>query len=239
MAPSGHQREVRLGRGWRRPRAPSRCAMPTVNTAKAHASPPLAAADAVLHQGGQQRPAPRSRPARTTTRCARRPTGAGRSVAARAAAPASRSRDWSVMVRPAGRRPALGWCVRTATTRLPAPAITSRRRYERSRPAATAMPPAMVPIEDRQEGRAFDRARCRRTARRCSSFSGRMPYLSGPNSEATMPNRPSANDQDRHRVQEEASRGKAGDGDLAEPDALGDDEPCRSGRPARRRVRRR
>ena len=56
--------------------------------------------------------------------------------------------------------------------------------------SATAMPPAMVPIRMARKV-APSTSALPAGSSAVSSFSGRMPYLTGPNSAATMPNRPS------------------------------------------------
>ncbi len=56
--------------------------------------------------------------------------------------------------------------------------------------SATAMPPAMVPIRMARKV-APSTSALPADSSAVSSFSGSMPYLSGPNSEARMPNSPS------------------------------------------------
>ena len=67
-------------------------------------------------------------------------------------------------------------------------------------------------------------------------WSGRMPYLIGPNSEPITPNRNSANEQHRHRMQHEADHRDQRRRRSRRISAAARRSPCRSGRRSRRRA---
>ena len=96
----------------------------------------------------------------------------------------------AVMTRPGAAGPAVGisWAndhEATASARMMPTTISALPAV------ATAMPPAMVPIRIARNVAPSTRALPAGSSAVCS-FSGRMPYLTGPNRAATTPNRPSA-----------------------------------------------
>ena len=193
--------------------------MPTVKTARQVRHHALAAAETGLDQRRQQRqgheadqPEPRD-----DVRAA--PQAPIQSELAQQSRPWT-SRDCAVMTRPGAAGPATGmrWANAQEAT---ASAMITPTTSSALLASATAMPPAMVPMRIARKV-APSTSALPAASSAVSSFSGRMPYFSGPNSAAMTPKRPSADEQDWHRVPEEADRRQAGDRDLGEPDPAGD-----------------
>ena len=179
----------RFGWPWlARAARPEPMAMPTVNTARHMVTTPSLPPTQRLDQGRQQRQRDEPTSQNQDTICA--------PPHRRASALSSRSsaivevQGLAVMARPGAAGPAAGISGRTPGGECQRQ-DDDRRRSGRLAGAATAMPPAMVPIRIARNVAPSTRALPAGSSA-VASFSGRMPYLTGPNRAATTPNRPSA-----------------------------------------------
>ena len=205
--------------------------MPTVKTARHSGHHAFGAADAGLDERRQQRQrheADQPEPGHDVRAAPQAPVGLQLAQQRHRGCPGV-----AVMARPGAAGPAAGMARANAQDATASARMTTTTSSGLLA-SATAMPPAMVPIEDGEEGRAFDQ-------RVAGGQLGGLELLRQhavfhrPEQRGDDAEQPERHEQDRHRVQEEADAAKPATG-ISASLMRWRRTPCRSGRPARRRA---